>query len=255
MAPKKSVQPEKKTEAAAPAAASPTSPVAGNDSTEDTTPTYGAVPEEESVDLKKLGYALGAACVRRYAVSDLHTARKALSDNFAEYLLFSGAVQRTSIANIRLALGAFAIFLGGLSHLAPIPFPQSVPLIVACIVLYYIGCAMVLYILRFVEGDCFFEGSFTATTSASQSSSPKGTSKPAGKAKVLRFTAKVSPFDPHYTLSVQAIEPRGLLPPRKLGKPIERTYFFGQFFSQRGIVYPPAVESAIQDVLRNFHLA
>jgi hypothetical protein len=231
------------------------------------TASAAAAPAPEEVfDATKYGYELGNKVVRRYAVSDVHTARKALNDNIEALVVKErGGVRRRLSANTKIVVGIVSIAVGALSHLAPIPFPESVPLIIACIAIYYACCGVLLYISRIVEADSFLEVTFIPQSSRDSSASGAAEGKAkvsaaqsrAAEGKTVRFTASVDRFDPHYKIRAQIVKPSKvpLLASTALGKPIEKTFFFGDFFSERGLVYPPALKAEVSKILKELKVA
>ena len=234
------------------------------DVAEEHQPEPELTPEERQAELERLveqdraefGYALGNSVVRRYTVADVHTARKALNDNIGSVLANDlGAELVTGVTDLRTVISAVSIVIGIASHAAPIPFPESYNFIVGCIVAYYMLTALSIYVWRMVEGDGFLTVCVAGRTNSSGKKGKGGAT--AGSKKYVQFSSSVERFKAEYTLKAQIIQPASfpLFPPKRVGAPVERTYFFGKFFSERGLIHPGSVRKEAERLLSDMKLA
>lgn len=186
-------------------------------------------------------YEIGCSTVRRYAVKDAHTARKALNDNLVEVLTRELGLQRSfRHTNMRLLCAMISVAAGIISHFAPIPFPENVWLLVLCIVVYYVCCGVILYISRFLERDAFFVGS-----------------RGGAGGKVLRLCSSCEQFKPQYNIKAELVTSVGWLFPSTAGKgtSVAHEWPLGRFFTEDGLIYPPAVRTAVAELLGELKFA
>ncbi|GAB0491308.1 hypothetical protein MMPV_002560 [Pyropia vietnamensis] len=90
------------------------------------------------------------------ALYDVHTVKRALDDELIVLLEGSGYVERTGPIDVKLVLACIAIGASLYSHLAPGTYPQTRPLLLACVAVYVTGVVAILAIGFFVERDAFF---------------------------------------------------------------------------------------------------
>jgi len=216
-----------------------------------------ALERQVEADRAEFGYALGAPAVRRYAVADVHTARKALNDNVGSFFANEREAEIvTRVTDMRLVLSALSILVGIASHAAPIPFPESYNFIIGCIVGYYVLTAISIYAWRVVEGDSFLTIGVRGRPSAA-AGKKKDTTQQQQPKKYVQFSSTVERFKAEYKLRAQVVQPAAfpLFPPKRVGAAVERTYFFGTFFSERGLIHPPAVRAEMDKLISDLKLA
>jgi len=62
-------------------------------------------------------------------------------------------LEDSSFSNIKLVLGAFGCTLAVVSHYYPTPFPDNIPLLVACVILYFIASSILQYRASYIQKD------------------------------------------------------------------------------------------------------
>jgi hypothetical protein len=192
-----------------------------------------AESSEDEIEIDESRYDVGCKYVRRYTVHDVSTFRSAINDNLNVVLTNDHDLDAvTTISNVRLVVAAIGVAFAIFSHVVPVPFPDNAPILMVCIVVYYASVAVVLYMLRYLEVDAFFLG------------------RVKGAPKLLRLTAKTAAFSPGYELKAEVLQAGPWYRPSKvIGTAVTFQWHASRFFTERGLISPPAVQKAVADIL------
>eukprot|EP01130_Rhizamoeba_saxonica_P000626 TRINITY_DN10582_c0_g1_i1.p1 TRINITY_DN10582_c0_g1~~TRINITY_DN10582_c0_g1_i1.p1 ORF type:complete len:173 (-),score=35.67 TRINITY_DN10582_c0_g1_i1:59-577(-) len=86
-------------------------------------------------------------------VYDANAVKQLFDDNVIEVVKKNGKQISEQITNIKFGLGIFGCSLAAISHFFPVPFPENIPLLIVCVVLYFITSAALQYITDYKEKD------------------------------------------------------------------------------------------------------
>lgn len=121
--------------------------------------------------------------------------RHCMDDMAARTMLDYGFEEDHSSSNKKLAVGLLACVAVAVSHFAPVPFPDSIPLLWACIAAYS-ACALYLqYVFFFVEGDTLL-----------RSKEKKRGLQPMQYFPATLFRAEMGRFEPEYRLVAELVD-------------------------------------------------
>eukprot|EP01099_Mayorella_cantabrigiensis_P008921 TRINITY_DN913_c0_g1_i1.p1 TRINITY_DN913_c0_g1~~TRINITY_DN913_c0_g1_i1.p1 ORF type:complete len:202 (-),score=46.66 TRINITY_DN913_c0_g1_i1:98-661(-) len=127
-------------------------------------------------------------------------------------------------------LGGFGCLLALIAHFYPIPFPNNIPLLAVCVVLYFVTSALLQYTISFVEKDIIYTACATHLDPG------------------LEVRTNLPRFSDIFTLSVQLIEDGK----RTRIETLERSY--GCWFSADGLFQEKAFHSDLNNLLRSLKL-
>lgn len=189
---------------------------------------------------RELGFELGSKVVRSYRTNDMFCVRKALNDCIYEYVVDEkGFSACTRVDNFRILLGVLSVIVGVGSHVDKTPFPEIVPFLLQCIVLYHVLAAALYYTYRYLEGDAFL-----VTVPIDDKASPL-------YGKSVQFSSAVDPFEPYYTIEAKVLgpKPRFVVVPRKVVKAAKSKLSIGRFFDAGGYIYPPNIKDEVDCII------
>lgn len=161
-------------------------------------------------------------------------ARHCMDDTAARTAVDYGFEEDNSASNKKLAVGAVACAAVAVSHFAPVPFPESIPLLWACIAVYSVCALYLQYAYFYVEGDALLR------TVERQKGLQERQFFPA-----VVFRADMGRFDPEYKLTARLADGRGTEEELKLSAT--------DFFDTKGAFYHKKFARAVTGLCERIH--
>eukprot|EP01129_Flabellula_baltica_P001380 TRINITY_DN11269_c0_g1_i1.p1 TRINITY_DN11269_c0_g1~~TRINITY_DN11269_c0_g1_i1.p1 ORF type:complete len:170 (+),score=36.37 TRINITY_DN11269_c0_g1_i1:50-559(+) len=149
---------------------------------------------------------------------------KNILDDFLRQLVQKNRKLSYNLSNKKLMLGGFGCLVAAVSHFAPIPFPDNIPLLIVCVVLYAIVSVVLEYIRRYEEKDYILE-----------------TEKYLGEAFKVRTA--ISDEDGSFVIGIEGV-----------GKDVqvEKSFSIGEFFYSDGILADDILTEKFNRLLHQF---
>jgi signal peptidase complex subunit 2 len=91
--------------------------------------------------------------VEKTNICDTNSIKKTLDASVSQYFTNEGYEVDNSVLNLKMLLGFICCILGAISHYSPPPYPQNVPILIGCVVSYYIISGIMQYMQSYVEKD------------------------------------------------------------------------------------------------------
>eukprot|EP00934_Nitzschia_sp_Nitz4_P001519 Nitzschia sp. Nitz4//scaffold154_size52827//41464//42186//NITZ4_006784-RA/size52827-processed-gene-0.89-mRNA-1//-1//CDS//3329537332//1519//frame0 len=174
-------------------------------------------------------------------LGDMVKLKQVLDETACEYIQQNLLPEDPRMDYIKLSLMALACGLAIVAQLAPIPFPESRPLLGACCTSYFILSGLIQYITTFMDMDAILRTRPTATTTTTSSSS-----NPLLSQHGVRIRSQFPRYTEWYTLVMEVDQGKG----HDKNPLVEQKWSVGKFFDQDGYFDQTGYQKQVHELFR-----